>query len=404
MPVPPALAPWAALLRHDPNAFDPAAMQAQAGAFNTQTLERFAWDYEILSQLEALAPAGLLTLYGGGCAMLHLDVADQRASVDIDLFCWSGDEASSRAAWDVVMAAFIARLGQLQAGVFQLKQYVPKNPKTLLPMNAYELVCPTATGLRLPDGAAGCLIKVEVMFAPPPTRTTIAPRPVLPFATTLAHAGVEPTSLIAGKLVALSVGELGVPPGRIEELVKHVYDITKLNQKVIGSVGDLEQVRAAVRTTVELENNWHRPKSTSRRCAIAANAVLELFGSSMLEQATRNFGNNYARAGAVTVDDWLVWPRLTRLLFAAVLGPHRNEFVDARRAVFGSLAVGSLSAPQREALEAALRQEFLAHDRWRANQAKGLPPAAIFLDVVYGVGLERATTIVRGVLGSGWSP
>ena len=70
----------------------------------------------------------------------------------------------------------------------------------------------------------------------------------------------------------------------------------------------------------------------------------------------------------------------------------------------GSLDLANLEADTRAKLEHALRSEFETHDRWRGSQSKGLPPAALFLDVVYGVGLNRATEVVRTVLGAEWSP
>lgn len=405
--MPGVLAPWSGLLRHDAELFDPAKMKAEALGFgNSQTLERFAWDLELLAQLEAVSPAGSLTFGGGGCSMLHLDKADQRVSVDLDLYFWTGSKESSDAAWEQVLERFKDRLSHQDANYFQLVQYVPADPKVTLPMRAYEITCPSATGQTvMSTGLVGCRIMVEVVFAEPASRMEIGPRPVLPFPSSGPHYGSSPRGLIASKMLALSVGEVGLPTKRMYELVKHVYDVTKLQHRHLTTVADVEDLQNLLRAVLAIENKWHKRQSTLARCQVSANTMMTVFESTLFRAAIMDFENNNLR-NKVGDEAWHTWPRLVRLLFSAAAGPHqRTEFLEARQILETYLWVDKLTSPQqRKGLEDRLLDELNRASYGSRGILRGLPPSALFIELVFHSRLEAAVAACRPMFDPAWPP
>lgn len=406
-PVPTVLLPWSGLLQHDAESFDPSKMKTAALGFgNSQTLERFAWDLELLSQLEALAPAGAVTFAGGGCTMLHLDKHEQRVSVDLDLYFWTGTKASSEAAWKKVMDAFAARLGHQDASYFQLIEYVPSDPKVTLPMHAYEVVCPTATGQTvMATGLLGCRIVVEVVLAEPASREPISARAVLPFASSGPHTGSSARGLIASKLLALSVGEVGLPHKRMYELAKHVHDIARLQQRHLLTVADLEELHGLLKKVLAIENSWHRRQSTLERCQVSANTMMNVFESTLLRAAITDLENNNLRT-KLGDEIWQTWPRLVRLLFSAAVGPHqRTEFLEARRVLDEYLWIAKLTSPQqRKQLEDLLLDDLNKASYGSRGILKGLPPSALFIELVFHGRLDAAIATCRPAFDPAWPP
>lgn len=405
-PVPTVLEPYARRLVHDPAAFDGPTMSAHALNFRHMgTLEPFAWDLEVLSQLERRSPPDHLTFAGGGCTQLYLPIEIQRASVDLDIYFFNGDEKASRSEWQKVVASFNAELGDIVPGYFALVEAPPtRPPKVHLPMLRYEVICPTTTGQTvMADGRKGCRIVVEVIFTAPPSAVPIGPRGVLPFDTG-EHQGLRPTALIASKLLALSVGEIGIPGHRLEELAKHVHDIARLQAVAIAAVADLEETRAFLDTVLEMENRWHKPQSSLVSCRASVGTVMALLETGFMQNSISDFENNNLRQ-RLPDEDWQIWPRLVRLLFSAVAGPHnRSEFLEGRRAA-GLLETSRLSAPQqRVALQRSLLEALAEADfgTTAALREKRLEPAPLFLELVFRARLDEAVRPVQKVLGPEW--
>lgn len=386
-------------LTHPLDAFDPDRQRANAeGWGNSQNLERFAWDYEILGQLERIDP-DRVTAFGGTATMLHLPLLTQRASVDADVFC--GDADRFEAIIREIEAFFAVRLPE--SDYFRFSRWDPEL-QIPIPKRAYHVVLPSATGAqwRVSENDSyqpGTHIKIEVLNAEPPARVQLPATRVLPFASSGPHWVLPHSHVTAMKLLALATAEVGLPPHRITELVKHVYDVAQLSRH-FDSRDKLGELIGATAAMLELENRWHRPKAEATNCATAVRTTVDLLEATVIREQAGQFADLYLRERP-SVEEWSVWgKRVCHLAFVAVKRHNIDDYLSTVRGTDRLLRqrlAPEQERPLRKALVAKLRSLDLASAR-----PSDAFPAVVFHEISFRVGYREAAAVVAPVLGDGW--
>lgn len=196
-------------------------------------VEIFIWDFEILKSI-----GEKFILKGGAATQLFLPVKDQRGSVDIDVIT------------DLNEREVENTFNNLK-GV-EIKRHIPKAFNPNLPLATYFVKVPSITRERLE-------IKVDVFMEKNIPSIEIKEKEL--FALTVKEINCVPKSyLIADKFVTLSANTLGIPKNRKEQLPKHIYDLTKLTEKL--DLNTFRDVTLYLSQIVERENKY---KNTSYR-------------------------------------------------------------------------------------------------------------------------------------------
>ncbi len=387
------------VLKHPLDAFDPVIQRANAqGWGNSQVLEKFGWDFELLAQLGGVAPDDV-TAFGGMPAMLHLPLELQRASVDVDVFCPSKDR------FEEIVRTIETELSRHDpSGRFFKFVAATSELQLPIPKVAYHVVFPSATGVSWlnPETKTyepGTHVKLDALIAPPPARAIHQGAQVLPFAYTGPHPVVPLISTTAMKLLALASGEVGLPPHRITELVKHVYDVSHLLLG-INTRESLVELIEATKDTLELENRWHQPKSDLPSCAVAIKTTLAMLEVTVIREKAENFADTYLRASP-SAEEWALWARETRYLaYVACKKGSIDDYVETIR-VDRRLLQRELAADVARALTADLRKELRKLDLASESPSDRFP-VVLFLEIVFRRGYRAASACVAATLGPDW--
>ena len=398
-PLPQLITDAAGELAHGADAFDPAAQRANAeGWGDSGILERFAWDYEILAQLRR-EMGDSITAFGGMNTMLYLPLEAQRASVDVDVFCALPPEQ-----FEEGLRRIEARLTRFDVDGYYFR-FMPREPQLQVPLpkRAYDVCLPSAAGNNWRRSDAdqwqpGCHIKVEVLFVSPPVQTEQRAR-VLPFKMTGPHFVLPRPHVTGMKILALASGEVGLPPHRLEEMVKHVYDLAQL-LPAIKTTDDLAELQEATTAMLELENRFHKPQATARDCAVAVKATLALLGRSVINERADAFAATYLRHSP-SPESWAIWGHQVRhLAFVATSQMGHQDFLRTKLAI-PRLLLKHVPSKSDKALRSALRRQLRQLDQGSSSREDQFH-AFVFADIAFRVGYEAARAVVDGVLGAGW--
>lgn len=228
-------------LKHQPEAFSKEELLRRAklyGFTQPQFLELLAWDYEIISQLEAANDE--LILKGGSAAQLFLPLQAQRTSVDVDIIAPSSlqnggaikegprDGLNGHQFKDGLSTGIERAMEQVRSQLstlpgFDERKLTPKNPDLVLPMETRVVTLPSNFGQM---GRRTCDIKIDFLFADfaLPTTTIKEVDTVALKVKNVKAASFG--SLVGDKLCTLALGTIGVrKPG---DIPKHVYDLEML--------------------------------------------------------------------------------------------------------------------------------------------------------------------------------
>ena len=267
-------------LIHDRKYFDQEHIlerQARYGFTQAVKVETCLWDLELFGQLQRTL-GNQVVLKGGAAAQLFFPPERQRTSVDIDVI-YLGEEALLQKALSSIHETFGG-----DDLLLKFSKYVPKSPKTRLPLETYYVSVPTATGktlinikldFHLMDGLDLQVIEIDRASA------FVIP---LAFRPRCLSAG----SLIGDKLLTLAQGSVGIPPEREDDIPKQLYDLDGLSRVVESQ--DFEAIRHAMGRLFEHEQSVRSEKVSIER-------ALE----QMLDQLERYAGldshksDNYAR-------------------------------------------------------------------------------------------------------------
>lgn len=216
------------VLFHDKKAFERETYEERMKAFgfkNIARMELFLWDLELFLQLQRIL-GGKLVLKGGAAVQFYMPMEVQRTSVDIDMiFCGTKDEIES------ALAQTEKLLGS-DGNQFHFKKYVPKNPKTALPLHTYYVKIPSVLStkeLNADDDCAEQELKLEFLIVPEKWEYTRKTGENIFAVQSVFEYQILPVSyLFADKLTTLGANTIGVQDSRLDEQVKQFYDIVMI--------------------------------------------------------------------------------------------------------------------------------------------------------------------------------
>lgn len=114
------------------------------GFKNMERMEKFLWDLELFQQIQEKLGSRIV-LKGGAAIQFYLPIEAQRTSVDIDMIFYGTKEEIDTVLEDIVNQF------NVNEDIFSWKEYIPKNPRTTLPLCTYYVEVPsvlTAKELR----------------------------------------------------------------------------------------------------------------------------------------------------------------------------------------------------------------------------------------------------------------
>ncbi|MBR2693669.1 MAG: nucleotidyl transferase AbiEii/AbiGii toxin family protein [Thermoguttaceae bacterium] len=216
-------------LFHDSACFTRETFQKRMSEFgfkNMGRMELFLWDLELCLQIQKRLGERIV-LKGGAATQFYLPVEAQRTSVDIDMLFYGKHEEI-----DAVLDDIRKDLSDGD-GLFEFKEYFPENPKTGLPLYTYFAAVPsvlTAAERRTENNIpARQEIKVEFILQPRKREyVSMLGEGLFTVKSHFKYRILPLDSLFADKLSTLGCETIGVQNDRMDEQIKHFYDIIML--------------------------------------------------------------------------------------------------------------------------------------------------------------------------------
>jgi hypothetical protein len=386
-----------AALLHDRKYFSLDYIAQQQTQYNfTQSVkvETFLWNLEIFGQLQRHLENKVI-LKGGAAAQLYFPPDRQRTSVDIDVI-YTGDNARLIQALKAIHKSF----GE-DTTYFKFNQYIPQNPKTVLPLDTYFMAVPACT---IPKAPLNIKIDFHLMESNPFETVEInnAQAFIIPLA-------FRPLCLSAGtlfgdKILTLAQGSLGIPPEREDDIVKQLYDLDLLSRIV------QESETAALRNAMDI---LYKRELEIRKVRIEFSLALQqmirlldkysILDSAKSDRVARDainhFRSNYEPRPFRSSQDWGITAK--RLQFFVRALEANVEQPISRLAEADSLLrmLAFESNDHRGEIRKQLATEFTAQlrDNGNADAAKRLKntsPERIFWERVNPHNLEQVKTSI----------
>ena len=211
---------------------------SEFGFKNMGRMELFLWDLELYLQIQQRL-GDRIVLKGGAATQFYLPVEAQRTSVDIDmLFYGKYDEIGT------VLDDIRKDLSD-DEGLFEFEEYFPDNPKTGLPLHTYFATVPsvlTAAERRTEKNyPARQEIKVEFILQTKKREYVLTHgREIFAVRSTFKYQILPLDSLSADKLSTLGGETIGVQNDRMDEQIKHLYDIIMLTKHCLSRMNSRE--------------------------------------------------------------------------------------------------------------------------------------------------------------------
>jgi len=210
------------------------------GFKNMERMEKFLWDLELFQQIQEKL-GNRIVLKGGAAIQFYLPIEAQRTSVDIDMIFYGTKEEIESVLEDIVNQFNVSE------DIFSWKEYIPKNPRTTLPLYTYYVEVPsvlTAKELRSEEQEIITQeVKVEFIMQKEPVEYTLANgNNIFAVNSDLEYQILSLNHLFADKLTTLGPNTIGVQEDRLDEQIKQFYDIwmlTKLHYEEL----DINEIR-----------------------------------------------------------------------------------------------------------------------------------------------------------------
>jgi len=383
-----------ALLIHNSRSFSKEELFRRAetyGFSQPQILELFAWDYELVAQLQDLSDN--LVLKGGAAAQLYLPTETQRGSVDIDLTTHLGGGELDR-----LINNFSYKFRRLTP-LFQFKRYSPKAPKVKVPMNTYDVLLPSVF-------QENCSIKVDVLTSRL-SLPTVEMSSIETFAIRVSRVKtVSLGALIGDKLLTLASETIGIAGE--EDYPKQIYDIEmltfkggKLTQSVFKHAADaiekivLEeaQFRCIETSPIEVLEDVER---TMERYSLVDLAV----GGPSTKRNINNFQQFYVNRGEMSTRLYEWSCRALRIKFLAALMQSylsgKIEDSQVVQSILRSLEISSTITKANKRDIPKLREQLLSHAETHISHFKelrGKPLERIFWQILTPDNMNRVAEL-----------
>lgn len=230
-------------LFHDKEAFKRETFQERMDLYgfkNMSRMELFLWDLELFLQIQGRLGERIV-LKGGAATQFYLPREVQRTSIDIDMiFCGTQDEIQST-------LNSITDFLKSENDLLVFHEYIPKKPKTNLPMHTYFVDVPSTLTNRerhVSDGEQKKQeLKIEfIMEQKKWEYTKMTGRNIFAVDSLWEYQVLPISHLFADKLTTIGCETIGVQNERMDEQVKQFYDVMMLTKYRLDEL-DLAEVR-----------------------------------------------------------------------------------------------------------------------------------------------------------------
>lgn len=204
------------------------------GFKNMVRMELFLWDLELFLQIQKIF-GDRIVLKGGAATQFYLPCEAQRTSVDIDmLFYGSYQEIEEN-------LKKIEEVLNVSDKLFHFVEYVPKNPKTTLPLHTYFVDIPSvltsAERNKKDKEFPSQELKIEFILQSQKIEFEKRTGEHLFAVNSKWEYQLLPLNhLFADKLTTMGCETIGVQNSRMDEQVKQFYDILMLTQNCIAEI------------------------------------------------------------------------------------------------------------------------------------------------------------------------
>lgn len=267
---------------HDKTAFEREYLQQrmdQYGFKNMSRMELFLWDMELFLQIQKRLGEHIV-LKGGAATQFYIPIEAQRTSVDIDMiFCGTAGDVKNTL--DDITACL-----KEDSDFFNFYEYIPKNPKTNLPMHTYFVDVPSVLSNKERNVEEGTIDKQElkiefIMETEVWEYTRKTGENIFAVQSEFEYQLLPVSHLFADKFTTIGCKTIGVQNDRMDEQVKQFYDVMMLTIYQLDEL-DIEEVRKKYIHRAEKE--WYdRKESPYDLQEIIADVRKQLFRYSMAD-------------------------------------------------------------------------------------------------------------------------
>lgn len=313
-------------LIHEKKYFEVEYIKSRQAQYNfTQLLkvETFLWDLELYGQLQRLLGKQVV-LKGGAAAQLYVAAEKQRTSVDIDVV-YLGDDPTLANALDKIHKTF----GNDDI-YLNFQKFIPKNPKTTLPLTTYTVTVPTVSG-----GSRPINIKIDFHLMNKLSLKIMEIQKASAFVIPLAFNPVclTPESLVGDKLLTLAQGSVGIPPDREADIPKQLYDLDNLSR--IVQENEIEALFGSIDFTLQHELSARNEKSSLSSALEQVTQLLERYsvlGTSLADKhaqkAIYSFRSNYEPRPPKNLIEWGIVCKRLQFLVRSILAKQENPLTQ----------------------------------------------------------------------------
>lgn len=359
-------------LIHDRKFFESAHIKERQEQYKfTQAVkvETFLWDLELYGQLQR-ALGDQVVLKGGAAAQLFIPTERQRTSVDIDVIYLGKKDRLEEA-----LIKIHKDFGEDEV-YFRFNKHIPKNPKTILPLETYFVPIPAVINA---DSTSNIKVDFHMMESLDLEVREVENATAFVIPLGFNPICLSPASLLGDKLLTLAQGSVGIPPDREDDIVKQLYDLEYLTNSVHPE--DANAMNLAMTTLFEREIA-HRPEKVGLNQAHQDSIrLLERYSTvnshkpdELARIAMRNFKGNYEPKPFRSSLDWEVTARRLQFFVRCLADDQRQALIDLRKADEMAASIDFRGNERRTEIRHALSEEFvrLLKAEGRLEEAKRL--------------------------------
>lgn len=373
------------------------------GFKNMERMEKFLWDLELFQQIQEKL-GDRIVLKGGAAIQFYLPIEAQRTSVDIDMIFYGAKEEI-----DIVLEDIVNQLNK-HSRIFSWKEYIPKNPRTTLPLYTYYVDVPsvlTAKELRSEEiDIITQEVKVEFIMQNEPVEYILAKgNNIFAVNSDLEYQILSLDYLFADKLTTLGPNTIGVQDDRLDEQIKQFYDIwlltnlhheklsvKEIREKYLKRAQQECEERKGIFDIEEIKADVRRQMLRYKRADGGSDGILKKtindFNSLYLN-AKVDFNPQIVACGAALVE----------LIFEAILDGSDLSLICMALNIEKMLEFENLEGKVRGAkineMKKMIPEEFGSYSCINVKELKGKRPIRMFWAVVNKDNIEEIRKKIR---------
>jgi hypothetical protein len=365
------------------------ARQKQYNFTQAVKVETFLWDLELYGQLQKYL-GDKVTLKGGAAAQLFFPPERQRTSVDIDVIYVGEVEELHKTLREIHKA-----LGEDET-YFKFIPLIPEEPKTILPMETYNVLVPSLT-----KAGGTIFIKVDFHFMDKLVLDVIELESAAAFVLPLAFKPrcLSIGSLLGDKLLTFARGSVGIPEERQDDIMKQLYDTDLLSK--LSSPEETAAMRKALSILFEKELSVREKKVDFSEALQQMIELLEQYSNinnpkcdPEIKNGRKNFKGNYEPQPFRNPIEWEILAKRLQFLIRAISENVSQSIAMLKEADEMEVSLDFTGNPNRVEMRKALADQFLEMLRGdqlgdAAKRIKSNPLERIYWEVVRPSNLQE---------------